>query len=283
MKFFYSLAAMLVAASPSMAQSLNLNGTSGGAPVPIQITASQGINWSQATNTVTANGDATATRGDVTVKADRLIAHYAPVKTKSSSTSANGGLLNQGNSQLTELEAVGHVHIYTATDNAWGDHAVYSAAQQVLVLTGKNLKLTTPNDTVTARDSIEYYALAHEAVARGDARITTSDGRSVSADVITGYFSAQPGTTGDGTLERVEALGHVVITTKGDTASGDRGVYVPGTQTARLGGNVQITHAGNHLSGSDVLVNMKSGTATLLATPGSRVSGVILPDSGTAK
>lgn len=283
MKFFYYLAAMLVVASPSMAQNLNLSGTSNGVPVPIQITATQGISWSQKADTVTANGDAIATRGDVTVKADQLIAHYAPEKTSSSSSSASGDLLSQGNSQLMELEAVGHVHIYTATDNAWGDRAVYSAAQQVLVLTGTNLELTTPNDTLTARDSIEYYASAHKAVARGNARITTSDGRSVSADVITGYFSTQPGTTGDGTLERVEALGHVVITTKGDTASGDSGVYLPGTETARLGGNVQITHAGNHLSGSDVLVDMKSGTATLLATPGGRVSGVILPSSGATK
>ena len=282
MKFAYSLAAMLVAAPPALAQNLNLGGTPGGASVPIQISASQGIEWSQKTNTVTATGNAKAVRGDVTITADQLIAHYMPKQGASTSASSGNGLLGQGDTQLTELDAVGHVHIYTATDNAWGDRAVYSAAQQVLVLTGKNLRLTTPKDTVTARDSIEYYTSAHKAVARGNAHITSSDGRSISADVITGYFSAQPDGNGE-TLEKVDALGNVTILTKADKASGNSGVYVPGTGEARLGGDVHITHNGNHLTGADALVNMKSGTATLMAAPGQRVSGVILPGTEKAK
>lgn len=289
MKFICSLAVALAAGSTAMAQSLNLGGTPGSAPVPIQITASGGINWSQKTDTVTATGNAKAVRGSVTVTADELIAHYMPKKTGTASAADNqAGPLDQGNAQLTELDAVGNVHIYTATDNAWGDHAVYTASQQVLVLTGKNLKLTSPQDVVTARDSIEYYAAEHKAIARGDARITTSDGRTVTADVIIGYFSSQPanGSAGQsdnspsGNLEKVDALGNVVITTKSDQATGNSGVYLPNTGTARLGGNVQVTHEGNKLAGSDALVNMKTGTATLLSTPSERVSGVILPGSG---
>lgn len=281
MKLAYSLVAMLVAAPPAIAQSLNLGGSPGGAPVPIEITASQGIEWSQKTDTVTATGNAKAVRGDVTVTADQLVAHYTPKQGASSPPAAGSGLLGQGDTQLTELDAVGHVHIYTATDNAWADRAVYSSAQQVLVLTGKNLRLTTPKDTVTARDSIEYYTGEHKAVARGDAHITSADGHSISADVITGYFSAQPGSTGSESLEKVDALGNVTIITKADQASGNSGVYVPGTGEARLGGNVHITHNGNHLAGADALVNVKSGTATLMAAPGQRVSGVVVP--GTEK
>lgn len=281
MKAAYSLLALLVTTSPALAQSLNLAGGSGDSPAPIQITASGGVEWSQKTNTVTATGNTKAVRGNVTITADQMIAHYGAQKSVPSAPSGSNGLLEQGNSQLTELDAIGHVHIYTATDNAWADRAVYSAHQQVLVLTGKNLKLTTPTDTLTARNSIEYYTADHKAVARGDARITSTDGRSISANVITGYFSAQPGNNGQESIERVEALGNVIITAKSDTASGNRGVYMPGTGKARLGGNVSITHNGNHLSGSDALVNMKAGTATLLAAPGERVSGVILP--GTDK
>lgn len=281
MKFAYTLVAMLVAAPPAMAQGLNLGGSPGSAPVPIQISASQGIEWSQQTNTVTATGNAKAIRGDVTVTADQLVAHYTPKQGASSSSAGGNGLLGQGDTQLTELDAIGHVHIYTTTDNAWADHAVYLAAPQVLVLTGKNLRLTTPKDTVTARDSIEYYTGEHKAVARGDAHITSSDGHSISADVITGYFSTQPGSSGNESLEKVDALGNVTIITKTDQASGNSGVYVPSTGEARLGGDVHITHNGNHLTGSDALVNTKSGTATLMAAPGERVSGVVLP--GTEK
>lgn len=283
MRPFYILPVALMAAAPAMAQNLDLGGAPNAAPVPIQITATQGISWSQQANTVTASGNAKAVRGDVTVTADQLIAHYKPKKSGPQAKADANSMLTEGGTQLTELDAVGHVHIYTATDNAWGDHAVYSTGQQLLVLTGKNLKLTTPKDTVTARDSISYYVGDHKAIARGNALITTTDGRSVAADVIIGYFAPQSDKNTDGSLKKVDALGHVVITTPTDSASGDKAVYVPGTGEARLGGNVHITHGENHLAGSDALVNMKSGTATLLATPGGRVSGVILPNSGTAK
>lgn len=283
MKFAYSLVAMLVAAPPALAQSFNLGGSPGSAPVPIDISASGGIEWSQKTSTVTATGNAKAIRGDVTVTADKLVAHYTPKQGATSSSAAGSGLLGQGDTQLTELDAIGHVHIYTATDNAWADRAVYSASQQVLVLTGKNLRLTTPKDTVTARDSIEYYTGEHKAVARGSAHITSADGHSISANVITGYFSAQPGGNASENLQKVDALGNVTITTTTDKASGNSGVYVPGTEEARLGGDVHITHNGNHLTGSDALVDMKSGTATLMAAPGQRVSGTILPGTEKAK
>lgn len=275
---------MLATAPSALAQNLNLANGSGDSSAPIEITASSGVEWSQKTNTVTATGDTKAVRGNVTVTADQLIAHYGQQKSPGSTEpNSNNGALGQGNNQLTELDAIGHVHIYTATQNAWSDRAVYSASQQVLVLTGKNLKLTTPTDTLTARNSIEYYMGDHKAVARGDAHITSTDGRSISADVITGYFSSQSDGKNQQSLEKVEAWGNVVIITPSNIASGDSGVYIPSTGQARLGGNVHITHNGNHLSGSDALVNLKAGTATMLASPGGRVSGVILPDTGKAQ
>jgi lipopolysaccharide export system protein LptA len=285
-------------AVPALAQNLDLGGRPGAPPQPIQITASQGITWSQDAKTVTATGGAKAVRGDVTVEADELVAHYrkkaGAAPAPSTPASGPADVLDQGNAELYELDAIGHVHIYTTTDNAWGDHAVYDMDSQVLVLTGSALKLTTPQDTITARDSIEYYSGAHKAVARGNALIVATDGRSVAADVITGYLSSTPGPgTGAaapaatdaladqaGQLEKVEAVGHVVIHTATDTATGDTGVYLPPTGQARLGGNVHIIHGPNELAGSDALVNMKTGIATLLAGPGGQVSGTILPASG---
>ncbi len=286
----FPLAALL--ATPAAAQSLDLGGKPGAPPQPVQISASGAITWSQDAQTVTATGGARAVRGDVTVVADELVAHYRkkPDAAPSATQPAPAESLAQGGGQLYELEAVGHVHIYTATDNAWGDRAVYSMDDQVLVLTGGALKLTTPQDTITARESVEYYSAKHMAVARGNATITTDNGRSIAADVITGYLAASPqpaasgapGLADTGQLEKVEAVGHVVIHTGTDTATGDSGVYLPPTGEARLGGNVHIIHGPNELAGGDALVNMKTGVATLLASPGGQVSGVIVPGSGGA-
>lgn len=280
----------VLALTPAHGQNLDLGGPPGAPPQPVQITADGGISWSQDAQTVTANGNAKAVRGDVTVTADQLVAHYRKAPTAPGATPAPSALpadsLEQGGGQLTELDAIGNVHIFTPTQNAWGDKAVYSLDAKVLVLTGKHLKLTTPTDTITARDSVEYYTDAHKAVARGDALIVASDGRSIAADTITGYMSngpAAPSASGlgdAGSLQKVDAVGHVVIHTATDTATGNSGVYLPPTGKARLGGNVHIIHGPNELAGSDALVNMKTGVATLLAAPGGQVSGVILPGSG---
>ena len=82
---------------------------------------------------------------------------------------------------------MGNVHIYTTTDQAQCDHAVYDIDQSVLVMTGHDLKVTTPQDVMTARDSMEYWSQRHMAVARGNAVAITSDGRRLSGDTVVAY------------------------------------------------------------------------------------------------
>jgi lipopolysaccharide export system protein LptA len=281
---------------PVFAQDLDLGSNTGTTAQPIQITANQGIEWRQADQEVIATGDAKAVRGAVTVQADELVAHYRKkAGAAASSTPAKPSdpqdILDSGGTELYQLDAIGHVHIFTATNNAYGDQAVYSMDNAVLVLTGHKLKLTTPSDVVTAHDSIEYYSVKREAVARGAALIVTNDGRSIAADILIGYLAPADTTTADdsstandslvqaGQLKKVEAIGHVTIKTTADTATGETGVYLPQTGVARLGGNVHIIQGQNMLTGSDALVNMKTGVATLLAAPGGQVAGTVIPNS----
>ena len=189
------------------------------------------------------------------------------------------------------------MHIYTATDNAWGDHAVYSLDSDVLVLTGQHLKLTTPHDVITAKDAIEYYPVKREAVARGDGLIVADDGRSIAADTLVGYL-APPATARAGPANprppsrppaRSAGPGRAVAKSgrdrpcgdpyPTDTATGNTGVYLPPTGQARLGGDVHIIRGPNELTGNDALMNMKTGIATLLAAPGGQVAGTILPNT----
>jgi lipopolysaccharide export system protein LptA len=164
----FTLAAMLLHAGLAAAQTAGAPAATAATPTPINITATQGIEWRQADQEIIATGNATAVRGAVTVSADQLIAHYRKKATPPGQTTAAAApaasaanandpesALNNGDTEIYQLDAVGHVHIYTATDNAYGDHAVYSMDNAVLVLTGTKLKLTTPTDVITARDSIE--------------------------------------------------------------------------------------------------------------------------------
>jgi lipopolysaccharide export system protein LptA len=301
----------LLLASPALAQSIDMS--HGG---PVTVTAAGGIDWDQAAQTVTAHDDARAVRGNVTVTADRLIAHYRkkaaapgakpdepPKATPAAATSGNPA--DTGNNEIYRLDADNHVHIYTATDQAWGDHAVYDMDQAVLVLTGKAMKLTTPNDLMTARDTMEYWSQKHMAVGRGDASVTSNDGRRITADTLVGYTvdSNAPATPGappppkpekkpagggdtlasSGKLQRVEAFGHVQVRTPTEIVNGDRGVYVPDTGLARIVGHVHVTRGDNVLNGAAAIVNMKTGVATITETPGARVQGLVVPNEQQPK
>ena len=95
-------------------------------------------------------------------------------------------------SEIYRLQADGHVHIFTATDQAQGDKATYDLDQSVLVMTGRDLKLTTPNDVITAKDDLEYWPQKHMAVARGDAVVVTSDAKRIAADTLVAYTTDNP-------------------------------------------------------------------------------------------
>ncbi|HQT39948.1 MAG TPA: LptA/OstA family protein [Acidocella sp.] len=307
---FWLIGFSVLAIATAHAQGQAGSSANSGAPAPIQITAKQGIEWRQSDQEVIATGSAQAVRGDVTVHADRLIAHYRKKASPNGAAADAAGkppanpaasdpesVLNNGNSEIYEIEAVGNVHISTPTDNAYGDHAVYNMDDAVLVLTGQHLKLTTPHDVITAQDSIEYYSVKRQAIARGHALIVADDGRSIAADTIIGYLApppasgkaapasaTKPANSPDmlgqaGKLQKVDAIGHVVIHTPNQTATGNSGVYLPGPDVARLGGNVHIISGPNQLNGSDALVNMRTGVATLLAAPGGQVAGTVTPNS----
>ncbi len=310
-------------ARPARAQQLDL--THGG---PIDITASDGLEWRQNEQEVIARGDARAVRGNVTVTADRLTAWYrkkgaTQVAQVTPASGLAGDPSTEGN-EIYRLQADGNVHIFTATDDARGDKATYDLDQAVLVMTGHGLKLTTPNDVITARDDLEYWPQKHMSVARGDAVVVTNDAKRVAADTLVAYTTDNPppadskqasaaankagakaGTqtgsqktgpaAGDdplaasGKLQRVEAFGNVSVRTATDTVTGDRGVYVPDTGMARLGGNVRITRGQNQLNGAEADVNMKTGIATLVSQKavgtrkGDRVHGLVVPNDESNK
>jgi lipopolysaccharide export system protein LptA len=172
-------------------------------------------------------------------------------------------------------------------------------------MTGKAMKLTTPTDLMTARDTMEYWSQKHMAVGRGDASVTSNDGRRITADTLVGYTvdnnaPATPGAppppkpakkaddTSDtlgasGKLQRVEAFGHVQVRTATEIVNGDRGVYVPDTGMARIVGHVHITRGENVLNGAAAIVNMKTGVATMSETPGARVQGLVVPNEQQPK
>lgn len=277
----------------ALAQGLSLGGGTGNQPVQIQ--ADSGIEWQQDQQVYIARGHAVATRGSTEVHADTLTAYYRRVKgappspAPAAANSGSGSL--GGDTQIYRIDADGHVLLKGPTQTVVGDHAVYDVDKGIVVVTGKGLKMTTPQDVVTARDSLEWYDQKQVAVARGDAVAVRAD-RRIRADILTAYMEknsasgakaavkaaapAKPGTPAarpneeESRISRVDAQGHVVVTTPTDTGRGDYGVYNAKTGIVTLLHHVTITHGEDTIRGEYAVMDLNRNISRMMtvANPG---------------
>ena len=269
--------ALALAAPAAQAQNMGLPGAD--RSTPVEIHADNGIEWQQNAQAYIARGNAIAKQGDVTVRADQLIAYYR-----------NN---NAGGTDVWRIDALGKVRIGTPTQSAHGDKAVYDVDNGVLVLTGK-VWLETPEEKITARDSLEYWDKKNLAVARGDAVAVRGD-KKLRADVMTAHFADAPqkprgpqkpaakGKAQDdsGRLKQIDAFNNVVVTGPTEVVRGNQGVYYADTGIAVLTGNVRITRGNNQLNGERAEVNMNTGVSKLTGG-GRRVGGYFIPNDATS-
>jgi lipopolysaccharide export system protein LptA len=238
-----------------------LGGQSGS---PIEIEAESGIEWRRNEKQYIARGNAVAKRGDLTVHADTLTAHYRD--------KAAGG------SEIWQIEADGNVRLQQPGRTVTGNHAVYDLDKRVLHVTGGGLGVDTGKEKLTADNSLEYQDGPQIAIARGNATVVQTD-RRVRADTMTGHFQRQAGGKLD--LVRLEADGNVEVKTPDTYATSSRGDYDLTKDIMTLSGNVKVTNAGNQFNGEYAEVNVKTGVSRLLgsASGSGTVKSLIMPSS----
>ncbi|MEI6557112.1 MAG: LptA/OstA family protein [Rhodospirillaceae bacterium] len=279
------LGGLTVAAPAGAAETTTLPGTNGTARQPVDIQADNAIEWHQDQKAYVARGHASAVRGTSTIYADVLTAFYRETKEKGA--------------EVFRIAAEGNVHIVSPSQEIFGDHGVYDTDRQVGMLTGQGLRLLTRTDVVTARDSLEYYEATKLAVARGDAIAVRGDKR-LRADTLIAQFAqapaaaagaAKPGPAKPGaakaegpatSLDRLDGVGGVVITTAQDVALCDRVLYSASTEIAVLRGNVRITRGTDQINGDAAEMNMKTHVNRVLGT-GRRVEGLLIPKADPSK
>jgi len=260
-----AMLAGFMATATANAQSL---GFGRGNSDPIHIEANHGIEWQRTKQVYVARGDARASQGGVTVEADVLIAHYRST--------------DSGSDEIYRIDADGNVRILSDTEVATGDKAIYDVVKGVLVITGKQVRLVTPQDTITARDSLEYYEDKQLAVARGDALAIRED-RRVRADTLMAHFIAKQGKKRSSKMDRIEAVGNVHLSTATDIVTANRGDYRLNAGLATVTGDVKITRGETQLNGNRAEVNLNTGQSRLLtdaAGPkksGGRVRAIFKP------
>ena len=252
----------LLLGAPAAAQ--GLKGLQSG-DLPLEINAEEGIEWRRNEQLYIARGNAEAIRGELTLYADVMTAHY--------------GKTGAGGTDIDRIDVEGNVRIVSPSATIYGDRGAYDVANGVLVLVGDNLRLVAGNDIITARDSLEYWEVKKLAVARGDAVAVREDKR-IQADVLSAHFA--PDAEDNLVLTRIDAFGNVRIATATDFARGDRGVYYVDREFATLSGAVRITREENQMNGEYAEIDMKTGISRMLAgAPGTkttaRVQGLLVP------
>ncbi len=237
--------------------------------VPLEVTADETLEWHREDNQFIAKGNALAEQGDVSIAGDILTADYRET--------------NENSTEIWRLTSAGNVIVKSETNTAYGDRAVYDLDRGVAVMTGEALKMVSPEQTVTARESFEYWIADGRLKAIGGARVIRPQD-TLEADTITATF--QENAQGERKLKTIVATGHVVITTRTEVLTGDRGIYRASSNIAELNGNVKIRRGDNVLEGQRAEVNLTTniskmfgGSGTITQGGDGRVRGVFYPGS----
>lgn len=236
---------------------------------PLEITADNTLEWHREVRQFIARGNALAVQGTTSVRGDVLTADYRDGP--------------DGKTEIWRVTASGGVEIKSGTNTAKGDKAVYDLDRGAAVLTGRSLQMTSPEQTVTARESFEYWLAQGRLTAIGDAKLVRAQ-ETLEADTLSAFFTDKDGKR---ELERIEAKGNVIITTPTEKLTGDEGIYRADTETAEVTGNVKITRGPNVLEGKKARIDLKTKVSSLIGTGGAggadggdgRVRGVFFPES----
>lgn len=192
--------------------------------------------------------------------------------------------------EITAITADGHVRMETPTETAYGEHAHYDVVLDRVLMTGGNLKIVTPKETLTARDSIEYWHTKHQGIARGNALAQfPNKNQLLQANTLVAHFSPSPEGNKEGkeklTIDQIDAEGHVLASGPNGVVTGDRGVYHAQTEIVEVFDNVKVTQDGNVMEGGYGRANLKTNVAELFphapnvtsSGPVKRISGILIP------
>ncbi len=241
---------------------------------PVEITADGSLEWNRNEKLFIARDNAKAVQGASSIAAATLTAHYRDGQ--------GGGM------DIHRVEADNNVELKSKDSTAYGQRADYDLAKGFAVMTGDNLRMTSPTQTVVARDKFEYWVNEGRLVAVGNARVDKKNAAgetdTLEADIISAIL--KDNAQGKRELHSAQADGNVVITTPAEKVTGKHGTYNAQTNKATLTGGVVLHRGPNMLEGERAEVDLNTNTSQLFGGPtmqktGGQVRGVFYP--GTEK
>lgn len=251
-----------------------VNGLSSSSKEPLEITADGSLEWLRAQQQLVARTNALAKQGDASVAGETLTALYREGKTGQKF-------------EIFQVNADTNVRLKSRDSTVTGDNAVYNLDEGLATMTGQNLKMVAPDQTVTAEEKFEYWVDDGRVNALGKARVVrpkpTGGVDTLQADKISAVLKENE--QGEQVLHSLEAIGNVIITTPTEVITGAYGIFRSESNKAELTGGVKIKRGPNILEGEKAIVNLTTNVSTLYGqnqatgAGDGRVRAVLYPDS----
>jgi len=220
---------------------------------PIEVTAENHLEWRRGEKLFIAKGNAKAIQADTSIEADTLRANYTEGANKK-------GL------EINEFGANGTVILTSADNKAYGDYATYNIPKSYAEMTGSNLRLTSPSQTLTATDRFEYWVDDGRLIATGNVKVTRPKPDGSGTDTIQSaeMIATLRTINGKRAVDTLEAKDNVIITTPTEKITGAYAIYKKTSNRIEMKGNVINTNISKIFGGN---------------TPTNRVRGVFYPGS----
>ncbi len=236
---------------------------------PVEISAKNSLEWDKNNNKYIAKEDVVVKYGDVNILAELLEAYY-----------------DEDTSELNRISKIivtDNVKITSDDYTAYGDRAIYDIQKSYITMTGKNLKIETPQENIIAKDKMEYDIVAKKFLAIGDANIIRGE-QILTADKIIAYFDNIDAKSNNLEFKKAKAMGNVVIENGKEKIKGDKASYNALTKIVEITGKVVILEQENNsLQGAKVIIDLNSGISKIYAFENKntkadkRVKGIFYP------
>ena len=209
---------------------------------PVEIKANEALEWNSQQQQYVARGNASAVQEGSSITADELVAEYKD--------------MGNGKTEVSMMTATGNVVVTKDDMVGTSDRAVYDMGAQLITMAGGDLRLTTKDKIITARDRFEYHMAQGLLKAIGNAVIVAGD-KKLNADRVDAILDK------NNQLQSAEAVGSVVITTPKEQAKSSRATYDARTNIVQLFDNVVITQGQNTITGSRAEVNLNTNISRM--------------------
>ena len=225
-------------------------------PNQFKVEADKSIEYFEKQKIYVASGNAKASKGKFSVKADNITAYMGQTE----------------NSNMTHMEATGNVIIINQDTIARSNFARYNFKEKIIILKGNIQSIEAKTFKLQSKKIISFDDIQKIATSEGDVKLVLSGPISVFSKKINAKFDQI-----NNNLISASAKGNVKIETKSETITCNSAKYNNKTNLISLEGNVIIKRNKSILTGEKGYMNLSTRKSKIESSKSKRVKGIFSP------